>query len=64
MPFTLGDTALHVSEVDYFVETSRPLPEEPAPEADEVGKAIGRNVASLIDDGCNLQFGYGAVPEQ
>lgn len=63
MPFTLGDTALHVSEIDYFVETSRPLPEEPAPEADEIGKAIGRYVASLIDDGCNLQFGYGAVPE-
>lgn len=63
MPFTLGDTTLHVSDIDYFVETSRPLPEEPAPEADEVGKAIGRYVASLIEDGCNLQFGYGAVPE-
>lgn len=63
MPFTLGDTTLHVSEFDYFVETSRALPEAPAPEADEVAQAIGRNVASLIDDGCNLQFGFGAVPE-
>lgn len=63
MPFTLGDTTLHVSDIDYFVETSRPLPEEPAAIADDVGRAIGRNVASLIHDGCNLQFGYGAVPE-
>lgn len=63
MPFTLGDSTMHVKDIDYFVETSRPLPEEPAAIADEVGKAIGRNVASLIDNGCNLQFGYGAVPE-
>lgn len=63
MPFTLGESVLHVSQFNYFVETSRPLPEEPAPEPDEIGRAIGRHVASLIEDGCNLQFGYGAVPE-
>lgn len=63
MPFTLGDSTMHVSQIDSFVEISRPLPEEPAPEADEVGQAIGRYVSSLIDDGCNLQFGFGAIPE-
>ncbi|MFT8871823.1 MAG: acetyl-CoA hydrolase/transferase C-terminal domain-containing protein [Sporolactobacillus sp.] len=63
MPFTLGDSTMSVRDIDYFVETSRPLPEEPAATADEVGRAIGKNVASLIEDGSNLQFGYGAVPE-
>lgn len=63
MPRTLGDTFIHVSDIDYLVETDRPVMEFPAPEADEVAQAIGKNVASLIEDGSNLQFGFGAVPE-
>jgi 4-hydroxybutyrate CoA-transferase len=63
MPRTLGDTSIHVSEIDYLIETDRPVREFPAPEANEEAQKIGQYVASLIENGSNLQFGFGAVPE-
>ncbi|QIB70707.1 acetyl-CoA hydrolase/transferase family protein [Aminipila butyrica] len=62
-PVIYGETFVHVSEVDAFVETSRPLPELKLPEICEVEKAIGKNCASLIEDGATLQLGIGAIPD-
>ncbi len=63
MPRTLGDTFLHVSAVDAFVETSHPLVEYPAPEVTGLHHAIGRHVAGLIPDGATIQTGIGGIPE-
>ncbi len=63
MPRTLGDTFLHVSRVDAFVETSHPLAEYPQHEVTDLHRAIARNVAALIPDGATIQTGIGGIPE-
>jgi len=63
MPRTYGDTLLHVSAVDAFVETSHPLVEYPQPEVTSLHHAIARHIASLIPDGATIQTGIGGIPE-
>ncbi|MDD5986610.1 MAG: acetyl-CoA hydrolase/transferase C-terminal domain-containing protein [Eubacteriales bacterium] len=62
-PYTYGETFIPVEELDYIVETSRPLPEMPPVPVTPVAEAVAKNVASLIKDGDNLQLGIGAIPE-
>lgn len=62
MPRTLGDSFIHVEELDAIVEHDEPLLEPPLPEDDAVAEEVGRQVAKLVDDGACLQIGIGAVP--
>ena len=62
LPWTLGDTQVHISEVDYVVENNAPLIELPYIEPGEVEEKIGENVAELIEDGSTLQLGIGGIP--
>jgi acyl-CoA hydrolase len=62
-PRTHGDTAMHVSEISMFVETSRPLLELHTEPFTEVHLKVARNVASLIPDGATLQPGIGGISE-
>lgn len=62
MPRTHGDSFVHVSEIDAFVETDSPLLELPRIEPDAVSGEIARNVATLIPDGATLQMGLGEIP--
>lgn len=63
MPRTLGDSFVHVSQIDKFVEVSRDIIELPPPKITEIEKQIGKNCASLIEDGSTLQLGIGALPD-
>jgi 4-hydroxybutyrate CoA-transferase len=63
MPRTHGDTFLHVSRVDAFVETSHPLSEYAMHDISDVQQAIARHVAPLIPDGATIQTGIGGIPE-
>jgi acyl-CoA hydrolase len=63
VPVTSGNTAVHVSRIDAFVESDRPLPEVPSPQVGEVELAIGRHVAELVPNGATLQMGIGAIPD-
>ncbi|NLB53520.1 MAG: acetyl-CoA hydrolase/transferase family protein [Syntrophomonadaceae bacterium] len=64
MPRTYGESLVHVSKFDYFVENDWPLLElQRFASKDRVTDAIGRNVASLINDGDTLQMGAGTVPD-
>lgn len=63
MPRTLGDSFIHVSNIDYIVETSNDIIELKAPKIGDVERAIGENCAKLIDDGSTLQLGIGAIPD-
>ena len=63
MPRTWGDTCLHVSQIDSFVEIEHPILELPLPHIGDVEKAIGENCAKLIKDGDTLQLGIGAIPD-
>jgi acyl-CoA hydrolase len=63
MPRAHGDALVHVSRFAATVETDEPLPEHPRPQLSEVERAIGRHVATLIEDGATLQMGIGAIPD-
>ena len=63
VPHTEGDTVLHVSQVEAFVETSHPLAEYPPPEVTKLHRAIASRVASLVPDGATIQTGIGALPQ-
>ena len=63
MPRTHGDSFVHVSEIDAFVQCDAPLLELPVVEPDPVAREIARNVASLIPDGATLQTGIGEIPQ-
>jgi acyl-CoA hydrolase len=62
MPRTHGDSFLHIDNFDAVVEVDEPLPEAPSPAMSEDHRAVGRNIAELIDDGATLQLGVGAIP--
>ena len=62
MPRTLGESFLHVSEIDLAVEVDAPPYESPLPKIGEVERRIGAHVAELIPDGATLQLGIGAIP--
>lgn len=63
MPFTAGGTLLHISQLTHIVPVNYPLPVLEPARIGEVEAAIGRNCASLINDGDTLQLGIGAIPD-
>ncbi|MBI3542487.1 MAG: acetyl-CoA hydrolase/transferase family protein [Deltaproteobacteria bacterium] len=63
MPRVHGDGFVHVSRIDHAVEVDQPLPVVARPALTDVERAIGRNVAALVEDGSTLQVGIGAVPD-
>ena len=62
MPRTFGDSFIHVSQIQAFVESSRPLPELRNPQITDLHVKIAGHVAGLIGDGAVLQTGIGAIP--
>jgi 4-hydroxybutyrate CoA-transferase len=63
MPYTLGNSLVHESTIDFMVEHSCPLPPYPHRPPDERDAMIGRTVADLIPDGATIQSGVGTIPE-
>ena len=62
VPRTLGDSFVHVSEIDMAVEVDVPPYEHADPPIDEVAGRIGGYVAELVPDGATLQMGIGSIP--
>lgn len=62
MPRTHGDSFVHVSRLAAVVDVDHALPELAPEPIDEVSRAIGANVASLVEDGDTIQTGIGAIP--
>ena len=63
MPRTNGDSLVNIKDIDFIVEKNEQLIQLNPPKIGEVQKAIGENVASLINDGDCLQLGIGAIPD-
>lgn len=61
-PRTFGDTLVHVSEADVLVESDRPIPTAVVVPYTDVDEKIGKNVASLVEDGSTIQLGIGNIP--
>ena len=62
MPRTLGDSFVHVSQIDLGVEVDQPLYVHHPGEVGEVERRIGEFVADLVQDEATLQMGIGAIP--
>lgn len=62
MPRTFGNSIKHVRDFTAFVEIDAPLPEVKTIDISDVEMQIGKNCASLINDGDCLQLGIGGIP--
>lgn len=63
MPRTLGDSFIHINDIDYMVEHNAPIVEIPTPKIGEAEREIGRLCASLIHDGDTIQVGIGGISD-
>lgn len=61
MPRTLGDSFIHVTQLDYFVEHEEPLIEVFFQERSAVAERIARYASALIDHGSTVQVGIGRI---
>src|SRR6266581_7185736 len=61
-PRTLGDSFVHVDEIDTLVQSDLPILEftTKLPSADAI--RMGEFIASLVEDGSTLQTGIGEIP--
>lgn len=62
MPRTLGDSFVHVSQIDFFVESDLPLIEFPLKQPSPEAMRIGEFIAGMVEDGSTLQTGIGEIP--
>lgn len=63
MPRTLGDSFIHVQDLDILVPVDAPLIEMTPPEQDSATKKIGEYVAALVDDHSTVEMGIGRIPQ-
>ncbi len=62
MPRALGDGIVHISRITAAVEVNYPIFESKVTAPTETELQIGRNAASLVDDGATIQMGIGGIP--
>lgn len=62
VPRTLGESFIHVDDIDLAVECDVPPYEVHLGEIGEVERRIGEFVADLVLDGATIQMGIGAIP--
>lgn len=63
MPRSFGDAQIEFSKIHMAVSVDEELYLAKTAELSETELQIGRNIASLIDDGATLQMGIGAIPD-
>jgi acyl-CoA hydrolase len=62
VPRTLGDSFIHVDDIDLAVECDVPPYEHQLGEIGPIERQIGAFVADLVPDGATIQMGIGAIP--
>ena len=62
MPRTLGDSFIHVEDLDIIVEHEEPILEVLPSEPDDVALAIARHATRLVENGSTIQVGIGKIP--
>ncbi|MCF8273628.1 MAG: 4-hydroxybutyrate CoA-transferase [Flavobacteriaceae bacterium] len=62
MPRTFGDALVHLNKFDACVLVDEDIHEMKFVAPTEQEKAIGKNIAGIIEDGATLQMGIGGIP--
>jgi acyl-CoA hydrolase/RimJ/RimL family protein N-acetyltransferase len=62
MPRTLGDSFVHVEDLDVIVEYEEPILEVPPSEPDATATAIAQHAIRLVENGSTIQSGIGRIP--
>jgi acyl-CoA hydrolase/RimJ/RimL family protein N-acetyltransferase len=65
MPKTLGDSFVHVDDIDFLVLHDEPIVDtirQLSDEETEISKRIGMYVSQVVEDGATLQVGFGYLP--
>lgn len=63
LPRVMGDSFIHLRDIDILVEEDRPMPTLTPPTITEVEQKIGEYCASLVQDGDTIQLGIGGIPD-
>ena len=63
MPRTLGNSFIHMDQLDMVIDNEAPILELERVPADEVARRIGRHIADLVEDGSTVQMGIGTIPD-
>ena len=63
MPRTLGNSMIHVYDIDYLVPVYAPIVEVPPTVPSERVREIGANVAALVEDGSTIEVGIGEIAQ-
>lgn len=61
MPYTLGDSHVHASQVDGLIEVDYPLAEEAPAEPSATACAVAQNVLEHVPDGATIEIGVGRI---
>ena len=62
MPRTLGNSFIHMKEINFFVYNNHPLMEFFFDEPDEIAERIGKNLANLVENKSTIHIGFGDLP--
>ncbi|MFP3895492.1 MAG: GNAT family N-acetyltransferase [Anaerolineales bacterium] len=62
MPRTLGDSFMHMEDIDILVDYEEPILEVESSAPDDVALAIARHATRLVENGSTIQVGIGSVP--
>jgi len=62
MPRTFGDALVHINQFSACVVIEEELQDMKFVAPTDAEKAIGRNIAEIIEDGATLQMGIGGIP--
>jgi len=63
MPWVYGDNLINQNQIDYMIETDRPLPQVRREELSDLDRRIGGYVSQLVEDGSTIQIGMGRLSE-
>jgi acyl-CoA hydrolase/GNAT superfamily N-acetyltransferase len=65
MPRSMGDSALHISQIDHLVPVDTPVIEYLHPQTESAAmEQIARYIGGIIEDGSTLQIGLGRVTNE
>lgn len=61
MPYTLGDSHVHVSQIDGLIEVDYPLAEEMPAQTSPTARAVAQHVLEHVPDGATVEIGVGRI---